>query len=278
MGQRIESQTRESTEWLRRFWEPHLRDQADFNRPMDYLHWNPSSMALWRRWPIGRIPRFTVTCGPGFIRGMGAQAKPPPSIPKILANHRFRRVASPTINSRIESQENGGHRGFPFYEMPPVFIVWFGIRYWWAMPTLPSSMKIWSWEKDHPLILVRCALRNRVRARMPLKLLVGGAHPTRLVQDNLNTHTPGSFYRAFPRKRRSSSRSDLNCTIHQKKGSWLNMAEIELAALARQRLRRVSDVETLQKEATIWTDKHNKARKNGPMEIYQNQCSKKAQK
>jgi hypothetical protein len=39
------------------------------------------------------------------------------------------------------------------------------------------------------------------------------------------------------------------------------MAEIELAALARQRLRRVSDVETLQKEATIWTDKHNKARK-----------------
>jgi hypothetical protein len=109
-------------------------------------------MALWRRWPIGRIPRFTVTCGPGFIRGMGAQAKPPPSIPKILANHRFRRVASPTINSRIESQENGGHRGFPFYEMPPVFIVWFGIRYGWAMPTLPSSMKVWSWGKDHPLI------------------------------------------------------------------------------------------------------------------------------
>jgi Transposase and inactivated derivatives len=135
MGQRIESQTGESTEWLRRFWEPHLRDQADFNRPMDYLHWNPlkhGPVAQVADWPYSTFHRYVRA---GVYPRNGGAGEAPPSIPKILANHRFRRVASPTINSRIESQENGGHRGFPFYEMPPVFIVWFGIRYWWAMPT-----------------------------------------------------------------------------------------------------------------------------------------------
>jgi hypothetical protein len=32
---------RESMVWQHRFWEHHIRDQADFNRPMDYLPWNP---------------------------------------------------------------------------------------------------------------------------------------------------------------------------------------------------------------------------------------------
>lgn len=32
---------RESTVWQRRFWEHQIRDQDDFNRHVEYIHWNP---------------------------------------------------------------------------------------------------------------------------------------------------------------------------------------------------------------------------------------------
>jgi DDE superfamily endonuclease len=55
-----------------------------------------------------------------------------------------------------------------------------------------------------------------------------------LVQDNLNTHTPASLYEAFApaEARRLADRLELHYT--PKHGSWLNMAEIELAMLAGQ--------------------------------------------
>jgi DDE superfamily endonuclease len=55
-----------------------------------------------------------------------------------------------------------------------------------------------------------------------------------LVQDNLNTHTPASLYAAFaPAKaKRLADRLELHYTPRH--GSWLNMAEIELAMLAGQ--------------------------------------------
>jgi hypothetical protein len=53
-----------------------------------------------------------------------------------------------------------------------------------------------------------------------------------LVQDNLNTHTPASLYETFePAKaKRLTDRLELHYTPRH--GSWLNMAEIELAVLA----------------------------------------------
>jgi hypothetical protein len=53
-----------------------------------------------------------------------------------------------------------------------------------------------------------------------------------LVQDNLNTHTPASLYEAFPPKeaRRLTERFEWRYT--PKHGSWLNMAESELAILS----------------------------------------------
>lgn len=80
----------------------------------------------------------------------------------------------------------------------------------------------------------------------------------RVVQDNLNTHTPGSFYERFdPEKARNlMNRFEFHYT--PKKGSWLNMAEIELSALARQCLdRRIGDTETLESEAKAWEEKRN---------------------
>jgi hypothetical protein len=43
-----------------------------------------------------------------------------------------------------------------------------------------------------------------------------------------------------------------------KKGSWLNMAEIEFSALSTQCLdRRIGDVETLREEVQAWTTQRN---------------------
>ncbi len=80
-----------------------------------------------------------------------------------------------------------------------------------------------------------------------------------LVQDNLNTHTPASLYRAFPpdEARRIADRFEWHYT--PKHGSWLNMAEAELSVLARQCLaRRIPDIKTLEKHVAAWLQRRNK--------------------
>ena len=74
-----------------------------------------------------------------------------------------------------------------------------------------------------------------------------------LVMDNLNTHTIGSLYEAFaPAKARAlAQRLEIHHTPTH--GSWLNIAEIELSALARQCLdRRIDDLEVLNSELAAW--------------------------
>jgi DDE superfamily endonuclease len=95
--------------------------------------------------------------------------------------------------------------------------------------------------------------------------LVQRYYPTaaciRLVQDNLNTHTPGSFYQALPPEQAFDFAQKFALHYTPKKGSWLNMAEIELAALSKQCLdRRIADQETLTKEAHMWQHRRNRAR------------------
>jgi len=80
----------------------------------------------------------------------------------------------------------------------------------------------------------------------------------RWVQDNLNTHTPGSFYEVLPADPAFvlGQRFDMHYT--PVKGSWLNMAEIELAALAKQCLdRRIPDVPSMRREVLAWADRRN---------------------
>ena len=87
-------------------------------------------------------------------------------------------------------------------------------------------------------------------------------HQIRLVQDNLNTHTPGSFYEvASPEAAfEFAQRFELHYTPI--KGSWLNMAEIELSVLSRQCLdRRIGDRNAFAKEVSVWTSKRNHTRK-----------------
>ena len=76
-----------------------------------------------------------------------------------------------------------------------------------------------------------------------------------LPMDNLNPHGTKSLYATFaPAKaRRLAERLEIHYT--PKHGSWLNMAEIELSALCRQRLnRRVPDLEWMQQEIATWEE------------------------
>jgi len=56
----------------------------------------------------------------------------------------------------------------------------------------------------------------------------------RTVQDNLNTHTIGSFYETFPAEEAHRLMNRFEYYYTPKKASWLNMAEIEIAALSKQ--------------------------------------------
>ena len=79
-----------------------------------------------------------------------------------------------------------------------------------------------------------------------------------LVMDNLNTHTPGSLYEAFPPQEARKLAQRLEIHYTPKHGSWLDMAEIELSILSRQCLdRRIPDMETLEREVTAWQQRRN---------------------
>jgi hypothetical protein len=78
------------------------------------------------------------------------------------------------------------------------------------------------------------------------------------VTDNLNTHTPAAFYQAFPAPEARRILARLEWHYTPKHGSWLNMAELELSALARQCLaRRIPDQATLAQEVAAWTTARN---------------------
>ena len=80
-----------------------------------------------------------------------------------------------------------------------------------------------------------------------------------LVQDNLSTHTAASLYAAFPaaEARRLAKRFEWHYT--PKHGSWLDMAESELAVLTTQCLRRrIPNKQALQREVGAWQDHRNK--------------------
>jgi DDE superfamily endonuclease len=79
-----------------------------------------------------------------------------------------------------------------------------------------------------------------------------------LVADNLNTHGPGCLYEALgpAQARRIAERLEWHYTPRH--GSWLNMAEIELAALGKQCLgRRLGSREELAREAGAWEEERN---------------------
>ena len=84
-----------------------------------------------------------------------------------------------------------------------------------------------------------------------------------LVMDNLNTHAISSLYEAFSPEVALRLAKRLEIHFTPKHGSWLDIAEIELAALSAQCLgsRRIPDIDTLNKELTNWHRYRNEAQK-----------------
>jgi hypothetical protein len=106
--------------------------------------------------------------------------------------------------------------------------------------------------------------RTRLDWAAVIRDLVGVQYPDAeaivLVQDNLNTHTPASPYEAFPAAEAKRLADKLELHYTPKHGSWLNMAEIELGALAEQCLdRRLADRATLAREVAAWEARRNAA-------------------
>ena len=80
-----------------------------------------------------------------------------------------------------------------------------------------------------------------------------------LVQDNLNTHNPSSFYEIFDAPEAFALSQRFQMVYTPKKASWLNMAEIELSALSKQCLdRRINQRRILAKEVLTWSAKRNR--------------------
>ena len=84
-----------------------------------------------------------------------------------------------------------------------------------------------------------------------------------LVCDQLNTHKIASLYQAFEpaEARRLAERLEIHPT--PKHGSWLNIAENELAALTKQCLdRRIPDRDGLDQETRAWYTARNASQKS----------------
>lgn len=107
--------------------------------------------------------------------------------------------------------------------------------------------------------------RTRIDWAHAMKYLADEVYPAAekivIVMDNLNTHSPVSFYQTFEPEEalRLSNRFEFHFT--PKHGSWLNMAEIELGVLVRQCLnRRIPDKVSLVREVSAWQyDRNEKA-------------------
>jgi len=99
-----------------------------------------------------------------------------------------------------------------------------------------------------------------------------------LIQDNLNTHNPSSFYESFPAKEAFELSKRFEMVYTPKKASWLNMAEIEFSALSKQCLdRRIAQRRILKKEALTWARKRNKSRVRIEWQFTKNKAREKFQ-
>jgi len=102
------------------------------------------------------------------------------------------------------------------------------------------------------------------------------AESLRLVQDNLNTHTPGSFYEVLPPAEAFALAQRFEPHYTPKKGSWLNMAEIEFAALSKQCLdRRIPVLDMLRREILAWTEQRNQEGKTVHWKFSQDKAREK---
>ena len=97
--------------------------------------------------------------------------------------------------------------------------------------------------RHRKLLFLYCRFAQEVISQWSLAEIIA------IVQDNLNTHNASSFYENLPPEEAYSLMKRFEFHYTPKKGSWLNMAELDLSALSRQCLsRRIPNIETLSGE------------------------------
>ena len=86
-----------------------------------------------------------------------------------------------------------------------------------------------------------------------------GVERITLVCDNLNAHTQGAFYEAFPPDKARDYVRRINFVYTPRHGSGLNVAECELSCMTSQSLkdRRIGDIEALPTEIAAWSIRVN---------------------
>jgi len=100
-----------------------------------------------------------------------------------------------------------------------------------------------------------------------------------LVQDNLNTHNPSSFYEVFNAPEAFALSQRFEMVYTPKKASWLNMAEIELSALSKQCLdRRIAEIRILDREVTAWSKRRNRLQTKITWQFTKNDAREKLDK
>lgn len=149
------------------------------------------------------------------------------------------------------------------------------------MPARPGAPETWDYEYVRkgvadvfvafaPLECERHVRVTRTRTRLDtaetLRWLSDDLYPDAeaivLVWDNLNTHTMGSLYEAFPPEeaRRISERFEVHYT--PKHGSWLDMAEVEIGVLMNHGLpKRVAGFDEMARLVRAWEDDRNERQK-----------------
>ena len=100
-----------------------------------------------------------------------------------------------------------------------------------------------------------------------------------LVQDNLNTHTPGSFYEVLKADEAFALAQRFEMVYTPKGASWLNMVEIELSVLSKQCLdRRIDDIKKLRSEVIPWVKQRNQRKATIQWAFSKNDARKKLNK
>ena len=75
-----------------------------------------------------------------------------------------------------------------------------------------------------------------------------------LVNDNLNTHTPASLYKAFPPEEAHRLANRFEWHYTPKHASWLDMAEIEIGIMSRQAIAKpLPDMDSFKNQIKAWT-------------------------
>ena len=79
--------------WQRRFWEHAIRDDRDFERHLDYIHYNPVKHGFVERAPPFKLRVQAMVGNPALLRRCGGRATDLPGQPA-------RRISTISINCR----------------------------------------------------------------------------------------------------------------------------------------------------------------------------------